>query len=267
MNTHASIAVPLACKTLDAPDHLRFAPGTRADYAILVPHHYKAGPPATIARTPEGQPCIITARDPEDRLAGVLVVSMPTLNSSWRRLAWPGVYNTSDKRLNALAINRSLRCISRVIVDPRFRGLGIARNLVQAYLASALTQRTEAIAAMGNICPFFEAAGMTAYSLPPSLRDARLRDALASVGLETWELLEQASATRALNTHPWLAREARVWAGGSPGTRRFRHDTPEAVLMLAASHASQRPIAYAHGGYSNDHHGDSSESDTQTSAT
>jgi len=177
MNAQCSIVAPVACEMVVAPDHIRFAPGSRADYAHLAHHHYKAGPPATIARTPEGTPCIYAARDPDDRLAGVLVVSMPTLNSSWRKLAWPGVYNTGDKRRDALEINRSLRCLSRVIVDPRFRGLGVARRLVQHYLRHALTQRTEAIAAMGHICPFFEAAGMTAYSLPPSLRDARLHDA------------------------------------------------------------------------------------------
>ena len=104
MNAHCSIVAPTACTTASIPDHICFAPGSRADYAHLAPHHYKAGPPATIARTTEGPPCILAARDPDDRLAGVLVVSMPTLNSSWRKLAWPGVYNTGNKRRDALEI-------------------------------------------------------------------------------------------------------------------------------------------------------------------
>jgi len=248
MTTCSTPSCVRSCRPRSAPDRLCILPGTRADYDRLAHHHYKAGPPATIARTAAGLPCVLAARDGEGRLAGVLVVSMPTLNSSWRRLAWPGVYDTGDKRRDATEINRSLRCISRVIIDPRFRGLGLARRLVEHYLAEALTPRTEAIAAMGHICPFFASAGMTAYPLPPSRRDARLHDALASVGLETWELLEHDRATCALAKHPWLAREARLWAAGSPSTRRFRHDDPERVLMLAASHASQRPIAYAYGG-------------------
>lgn len=233
------------------PEHdplaLRLGPGTPADYAALAHHHYKAGPPATIATRPDAAPCVLAARDAEGRLAGVLVASMPTLNSSWRHLAWPGEYDTGDKRRDARAINRTLRCISRVVVDPRFRGLGLARRLVRQYLDTPLTPRTEATAAMGLVCPFFEAAGMTPYTLPPGLRDARFLDALASVALEPWELLERAATERTLARHPWLAREARVWCAGSLATRRRKHDEPTALLMLAASHASQRPIAYAHG--------------------
>lgn len=223
-------------------------PGTRADYDALSHLHYRGGPPATIARGTAGKPAILAARDEDGRLAGVLVVSMPTLNGAWRSLAWPGAYTSGDKRRDALEINRTLRCISRVIVDPRFRGQGIARTLVRAYLDEPLTGRTEAIAAMGHVCPFFASGGMTAYPLPPGARDARLVDALASVGLEPWELLEPKGAARALDTHPWLAREARTWAGGSPGTRRHKDAEPLSLLMLAASHAGQRPIAYAHGG-------------------
>ncbi|MDQ7012966.1 MAG: GNAT family N-acetyltransferase [Planctomycetota bacterium] len=223
-------------------------PGTRADYDALAHLHYRGGPPATIARSRDGMPAILTARDEDGRLAGVLVVSMPTLNGSWRSLAWPGAYTSGDKRRDALEINRTLRCISRVIVDPRFRGQGVARTLVRTYLDEPLTPRTEAIAAMGHVCPFFAAAGMTAYPLPPSARDARLLDALASVGLEPWELLESRGAARTLDSHPWLSREARTWAGGSPSTRRHKDAEPLSLLMLAASHAGQRPIAYAHGG-------------------
>lgn len=223
-------------------------PGCRADYDALAHMHYRGGPPATIARGHDGKPAILSARDDAGRLAGVAVASMPTLNAPWRALAWPGVYDTGNKRLDALEVNRSLRCISRVIVDPRFRGQGVARLLVRAMLDLGLTARTEAVAAMGSVCPFFAAAGMTAYPLPPSARDARFLDALASVGHEPWELLEHHAAERALQSNPWLARESRVWASGSPGTRRKLNAAPLGLLMLAASRAAQRPVAYAHGG-------------------
>lgn len=229
-------------------DTIEITPGDRRDYGALAHHHYRAGPPATIARRPGGTPAILAARDDAARLAGVLVVGMPMLNGSWRPLAWPGVFDSGDKRRDAHTINRTLRSIARVIVEPRFRGLGVARRLVRAYLDAPLTARTEAIAAMGHICPFFEAAGMTAYELPPSARHARLLDALASLAIEPWELLERDAAARALDRYPWLAREARVWARGAGGTRRFADGPPDRLLTLAASTASQRPIAYAHGG-------------------
>lgn len=220
--------------------------GALEDYHALARLHYRSGPPATIARDAHGRPSIFAARDDEGRLAGVLVVSMPTLNGAWRSLAWPGRFDTGDKHRDALEINRTLRCLSRVIVEPRFRGQGVARSLVRAYLESPLTPCTEAVAAMGHLCPFFASAGMTAYPLPPSARDARFVDALASVGVEVWELLEPDAAARTLSQHPWLACEARTWANNSQGTRKHRDADPLALLLLAASHAAQPPVAYAH---------------------
>jgi hypothetical protein len=227
---------------------ITIGPGTRRDYGELAGLHYRAGPPATIALREDGAPCILAARDGEGRLAGVLVVSMPTLNGSWRRLAWPGAYGGADKRRNARELNASLRCISRVIVGARFRGLGIATRLVRAYLAGPLTPRTEAVAAMGRVCPFFEAAGMTPYPLAPSARDARLLDALASLSLEPWEVLAPGAASGAIARAPWLAREARIWANGSRASRRHLNAEPARLLTLAALHGAEQPIAYAHGG-------------------
>jgi len=228
------------------PETLRVAPGTRRDYDALAHLHYRSGPPATIARDIRARPAVLAARDPDGHLAGVLVASMPTLNGTWRALAWPGVFDSDDKRRNALEINRTLRCLSRVIVDPRFRGQGVARSLVRTYLDQPLTACTEAVAAMGRVCPFFAAAGMTAYPLPPSLRDARFLDALANAGIEAWELLDPDAAERALTGHPWLAREARTWANASQGSRRHKNDDPLALLLLAATSSAQRPTAYAH---------------------
>ncbi len=135
-----------------------------------------------------------------------------------------------------------------MIVGARFRGLGIATRLVRAYLAGPLTPRTEAVAAMGRVCPFFEAAGMTPYPLALA-RDARLLDALASLSLEfPWEVLAPGAASGAIARAPWLAREARIWANGSRASRRHLNAEPARLLTLAALHGAEQPIAYAHGG-------------------
>src|SRR5205823_1709377 len=111
-------------------------------------------------------------------LAAVLVVSMPTLNGRWRELAWPGRFCGGDQRACARRLNEEVRTISRVIVEPRWRGLGVATRLVREYLRSPLTEKTEAAAAMGVCCPFFEAAGMRAWRLEPDRRGVRLLGAL-----------------------------------------------------------------------------------------
>jgi ABC-type ATPase with predicted acetyltransferase domain len=60
-------------------------------------------------------------------------------------------------------INANLRTISRVIVHPQFRSLGLASQLVRRVLEDCPTRYVEAVAAMGLVHPFFVRAGMTLH--------------------------------------------------------------------------------------------------------
>lgn len=210
-------------------------PGSHADMQQLLPHHYLAGPPAT--RTG-----FLRARDHvHNQLAGVLVVSMPTLNGIWRSQAWPGRYTGRDRKQALARLNAEVRCISRVIVDPRYRGRGVARRLVETYLAEPQSPATEAIAAMGAICPFFERAGMIGYHVPRAPADARLADALESIGFESWMLADPDRAAEIVRK-PLLMHELDRWA-------RHRHiEQCEPVLRarLAGTRLCVEPRAYAH---------------------
>lgn len=217
-------------------DSLEIAPGTIDDYHALARYHYLGARPATCVR-------ILRATRTTAHtsvLAGVLVVSMPTFNGVWRRQAWPGRYDTPDKRANARRINRELRCISRVIVDPRSRGLGVASALVRAYLADPMTPATEAVAAMGGVSPFFVRAGMTEYRLPRPPHDARLHDALDHARTP----IESLANPRTLRS-AFLRRELHRWATDA----RVRIDHPDPLPHIAR-HAlcrlSSTPRAYAH---------------------
>jgi len=220
---------------------VRFGEGTRADYERLAGLHYLNGDPATFER-------VVTARA-GGSLAGVLVASRPTLNGAHRALAWGDRYASGDRRADAGRLNAEVRCLSRVIVDPRFRGQGLARRLVERYLESPLTACTEAIAAMGGVCPFFARAGMTAYALTPSARSARLIDALDHAGLTRESLCDESAVRRAMRSakrRRFLARELRVWAGASRATGRKKDAGAERLLELARSRLSCERVAYAH---------------------
>ncbi|MDX9910564.1 MAG: AAA family ATPase [Phycisphaerales bacterium] len=229
----------------EALAHLRIEPGSREDWQSLARFHYRPGDPATIVG-------VLRAVDIErEELAGVLVVSMPTLNALHRDLAWPDRYTRGCKRERARRINHELRCISRVVVDPRYRAAGVATSLVCAYLRNTLTAATEAIAAMGASCPFFERAGMTAYHTPPRPRDARLLDALVHAGVPEHLVADVGGLSHLLGRHPWLKREAVAWARKSRSTRGgiTRHGDAACVQSLAqciARHVSLAPVTYAH---------------------
>lgn len=212
-----------------APVLLSIEPGDAADLDALSLHHYRSGRPAAAVRILR---CVRATPEGERALAGVLAATMPVLNGSWRALAWPGRYETGDRRADARRLNDEVRCIARVIVAPSSRGLGVASSLVRAYVADPPTERTEAVAAMGACCPFFRAAGMREYRLARPPHDARLADALETAGITPPEL------ARADAVPPFVARELARWA---------RHAK---VRADAARHAACRlqtePRAYAH---------------------
>lgn len=185
MDGSAALMRPTAGRALPS---IVVVEGDRDELMMLSGFHYRGGMPATIDR-------VLAARDPRDgALLGVLATSHPTLNARWRKLVWGDRFEISDKRERAAKLNRELRTISRVIVDPRVRGLGVAGRLVRAYLRDASTPCTEAVASMGRVCPFFERAGMRAYRLERSRADAEFLEALEAWGIERWRLAMPRSA-------------------------------------------------------------------------
>jgi ABC-type thiamine transport system ATPase subunit/GNAT superfamily N-acetyltransferase len=213
---------------------IRIEPGSLTDYHALAHLHYLADRPAAVVRTLRA---VRTDAQGHDHLAGVLTVSMPTLNAPARAQAWPGRYHTRDRRADARRLNDEVRCISRVITDPRSRGLGIATRLVRAYLDNPLTPHTEALAAIGNACPFFRRAGMTEYHLPTPEPDARLADTLAHLNIDPAAIARDPTLT-----HPLLTRELTRWSRHA----RIQAPDPQSLSAAAATRLLTTPRAYAH---------------------
>jgi hypothetical protein len=57
-------------------------------------------------------------------------------------------------------LNRHVRTISRLIVHPQFRGIGLAGAVARALIAHCPTRYTEAISRLGQHHGLFAAAGM-----------------------------------------------------------------------------------------------------------
>ena len=141
---------------------IRFERGTRADYFELARYHYVNRAPATWAG-------VWTARwrgaNGRDHLLGVAVLSWPTLRCLARERAL-GLGHMTDRR-RARWVNANLRTISRVIVHPAARGLGVATGLVRAILEERGRDHIiEALAhsARGLLC-HFDAAGMRRWEV------------------------------------------------------------------------------------------------------
>ncbi|MCE9590194.1 MAG: GNAT family N-acetyltransferase [Planctomycetes bacterium] len=213
-------------------EELVLRPGSLRDYALLSSHHYKSARPATVTRVlvlEHKQPTVcgrFLGRCGEACVVGVLVESLPSLSCRLRDWALHDRYaGLRDLSQRATLLNREVRCVSRVVVHPQWRGLGVAVRLVKAALASATTVFTEALAAMGHVNPFFERAGMAAHHRPPHASDARLIGALALVGLSGVDLALPRAAWARVEGLPcgkreWVVVELERWWGRTHRERR-----------------------------------------------
>lgn len=234
---------PPACGSPAVDERFEIVKGSKRDYDRLAWLHYRAGAPAAAVQT-------LAAREVEaGQLAGALVVSMPTLNGAWRDLAWPGRYRSGDKRADTRRLNDEVRRIARVIVDPRHRGLGLASSLVRAYLDEPLTICTEAVAAMGRWSRFFQAGGMTRYTLARRPCDARLLDALDHAGVEPFRLATPTQAwRRAVDGagEAFITRELRRWGRARGRVLMARSEDAQALWRCACRRVAVAMNAYAH---------------------
>ena len=163
---------------------IEVVPGRADDYRKLAAYHYRdsrLGPFAAIfALRPRGR---LKWRADTD-CAGVIVYTMPNPNVELRNVAMAGLFAGFERSTQLALVNRNVRRIARVVIEPRFRGIGLASRLVRETMPRMNVPVVEALAVMGMINPFFEKAGMQAYTATAPVRNVRLIEALRSIGIE-----------------------------------------------------------------------------------
>jgi hypothetical protein len=159
-----------------------------SEYGKLSRFHYRGGGPGPVGGCfglyAEMGSRIF--RGPE--LVGIIVYSLPAVSNHLRNLATGYRYSAvKSLRSRTVLLNREMRMISRVIIHPQFRGLGLATKLVAATLPLAGTRFVEASAVMGLVHPFFQKAGMTMYTAPVEMKTQMLLAAFEhlEIGEET----------------------------------------------------------------------------------
>lgn len=133
--------------------------GSRRDYLALEHFHYLPKRPSSWALV------LRIVYDDQSRsgprVVAVGVLSYPVLRCRTReRVLGLG---DLDERQKIDFANQHIRSISRVIVHPQFRALGLASTLVRALIERCPSRYVEALAVMGKAHPFFRSGGMTQY--------------------------------------------------------------------------------------------------------
>jgi len=245
---------------------IRVERGTMADWQALAALHYRSHHAGVIAdvfrmaydhagRGQDGSKVTRSLRSGlgDARLVGVIVVSRSALSLGGRDRATGGRYRTAGMGRMATAnlVNRELRVISRVVIAPNWRGLGLAGRLVAETLPLVGTPYVEAMAAMGRMHPFFERGGMTAYPQLPSRQGERLRACLEAVGIgrcdrRSAEALGRALDALAAGPARLARREICRWARSYLGAKNHRTNRPDRrrMLELVARHLDSTPVYY-----------------------
>jgi hypothetical protein len=157
-------------------------PGCYEDYKKLSCYHYRDNGPGQISR-------IFAIKPKADSFLrtdtiGVIVYSTPNPGLELRNIATNNFFVGFDRATQISLLNKYIRRISRVIIEPRFRGLGLATRLVRETMPLMNFPIIEASAIMGEVNPFLEKAGMIAFHAPEKLSTARIIIALETVGIK-----------------------------------------------------------------------------------
>ena len=123
---------------------MRIVEGTTEDWRKLAGFHYRSHRIAA--------PRKIFCLKRGEELCGVIVYSYPPPTCFGRRLVLP--------KMSMKELNKKLSIISRVVVHPKYRTIGLGVKLVRETLAKAGTPYVEMPAVMAKYNPFAEKAGM-----------------------------------------------------------------------------------------------------------
>jgi ABC-type ATPase with predicted acetyltransferase domain len=123
---------------------MKVVEGSTADWRQLSGFHYRSHKIAA--------PRKIFSLRRGDELCGVIVYCYPPTTVFGRRLVLP--------KMSMKELNSKLSVISRVVVHPKYRTIGLGTKLIKDTLPLAGTEYVEMSAVMAKYNPFAEKAGM-----------------------------------------------------------------------------------------------------------
>ena len=162
--------------------YLAIVPGSRSDYEQLARFHYCGPNPGPIRYVYKFIGSGILS-ELLPAVVGVIVYGPASANLAARNRATGGMFAGLDRSAALSLLNERLLCIRRVIIQPRYHGLGLATRLVRETLPMTGTPMIEAVSMIGRSHPFLRLAGMKEFPTPPDDKAERMKAALEAAGL------------------------------------------------------------------------------------
>lgn len=143
--------------------------GTLKDWRKLAAFHYRSHNLSAIRG--------IFAIKRKDELCGVIVYCYPFPACAGRKLVL--------QKMNLKEINQKLSLLSRIVIHPKYRSIGLGEKLIKDSLPLAGTPYVEMIAVMPKYNPFAEKAGMQKIFIKnPPKEAANVTAELERLGLD-----------------------------------------------------------------------------------
>lgn len=225
-----------APQSRDLLEEISIERGSLADYARFARWHYLG------SRRPGPVSDVFVARF-QGRAIAVATFGPTHLFLSPRNAALPKFSSVVVNRNGAKALNAHVRLLQRMVVEPRFRALGVASRLLKAALPQLGVRYVECLAEMGQFCGFLERVGFERKDRCKLSREAaRLSQTLMRLGVRVESLLNPRNRRAVLARLTCEDREkierqliglcrSRIETGA--GRLRGRRVAPEALLQRA----------------------------------
>ncbi len=162
---------------------LEIIPGRYNDYSILAPFHYRPGPIRPCAQIYK----IVGKKKHRDDFPdpmAVCVLRAPLQQLRARNIATKNYFKAeSDLQKRYQLVNRKILYLARLIVDPRYRRIGLGGWLVRDVLERQTIPIVETLTPIDFTNKLFQKAGFKLYHnvMPKWYRP--LKNALKSIGL------------------------------------------------------------------------------------
>lgn len=225
-----------AARAFSLRRELRIAPGLKRDYDALASRHYRTTEELGFVDK------VFTMRDRSGEVLGVVVYAHGPLELALRNEATGGRF---IRRPDAL--NRSVRILRRLIIHPDVRGCGLGQHLVRMTMPRVGTEYVECLAAMGDVNPVFERAGMRRIGQVPSSQSGsaavkRLRE----LGVDplapdlAWRM------GRSVEVRQIVTSVVTAWyqATTAGGERRVARQSPQFLARTFRGLLDHRPVYY-----------------------
>ncbi len=225
--------------------NIHIVEGSFEDYKNLAVYHYrdaKPGPWTNIFALKPRANAILDVNT-----IGVIVYSLPNPGLELRNAATNNFFKGLDKSTQLSLLNKTVRRISRLVIEPRFRGLGLAVMLVHETMPMLNIPIIEASGIMGMVNPFLEKAGMTAYQAPSKTSTTRIEEAFNKIGIKESSLIDPVQVHCDIKhltkkNRQFIEREISIFLK-SFGNKRYTGHSPERTRFVL-TRLTERPVYY-----------------------